>query len=637
MTTSNTPKTPIKKPQNKAKTKKKDDATKESAKAALNSTSFTNDSKPISIYENGKPYTLNVDQVSTYDKNTRIVKNEEYDALYASIKAKGFNQGALDVTQRPGDDPMNVFLKSGGNTTFSILKELYEETGDKKYYSFIGIYHDWTSESDCIIEHLKENVKGTPTFIDTAIGVNQFRIEKQAELNTSLNDKDLLISMNNEGYSKVNNKTLILINFVIDTMWPICPELLKSGLSANKIKDIVKLEKEASTLHVEIFPDLKPADWNKKFIKALEIQEKRCIADEVYDYKELYYSVIDTFEKDDYVKRNRIDLFLDDRINNKKGQAYDPDLLAEEQVKDNTKDEVSSKLSTNTPPEGTQESSTTTIKNTVSQNTVIVDEGDNDDDLSLGDNYSPPLNDDDSVSDSNELIAAKTSTPLNPDNLVISPASAHQIDRGEWTPENRDEGFSIFSDFPITCADTKEVAPLPTSISELRQIMFNKAVIFQRYIRIPVTIVPIDSGVGFVLNKIPDPQTLQVGINLDERDNPRTKLYHKNYIGWWLLLGFTDMLKLNHLRQFDIIEKYQVEGNLKDALMDPMQSYAHIMDLDLSRGITHSATADVAPLFLSDATPKELQLFFELSLTYNTLMRATRADIWSTTGRGVAL
>lgn len=611
---------------------KEDEKTKASIKKAINSKAAGKVVAPP-IFENGKPYTLNVDQVSTYDKNTRIVKNEEYDALYASIKAKGFNQGALDVTQRPGDDPLNVFLKSGGNTTFSILKTLYEETGDKKYYSFIGIYHDWTSESDCIIEHLKENVKGTPTFIDTAIGVNQFRIEKQAELGSSLNDKDLLISMANEGYSKVNNKTLILINFVIEIMWPICPELLKSGISANKIKDIVKLEKEGAALHAEIYTELKPADWKRKFIQALEVQESRCISGEEYEYKQLYYSVIDTLEENNQAKRNRISSFLDQRINNKKGLAYDPDLL------DDTDQTIinlpGNNPSVKKPPEDKKPPSST-VKNTVSETVIIGDgEGENPSTSGITPNESLSQNDDESLA--NDLIAAKSTTILNTDNFDVSSPSAHQIDRGEWTPENRDEGSSIFTGLPISCVDTKEVAPLPTAINELRQIIFNKAMIFQRYIRIPVTIVPIDSGVGFVLNKIPDPQTLQVGINLDERDNPRTKLYHKNYIGWWLLLGFTDMLQLNHLRQFDIINKYQVEGNLKEVLLQPMEDYASIMDLHLSRGITHSTTADFAPLFLSDATPKELQLFFELSLAYNTLMRATNADIWSTTGRGIAL
>ena len=604
--------------------------TKDNIKKAINSKAEGKVVAPP-LFENGKPYTLNVDQVSTYDKNTRIVKNEEYDALYASIEAKGFNQGALDVTQRPGDNPMHVFLKSGGNTTFSILKELYEKTGDKKYYSFIGIYHDWTSESDCIIEHLKENVKGTPTFIDTAIGVNQFRIEKQAELGVPLSDNELIETMAKEGYSKINKTTLSHINFAIETMWPVCPEILKSGISARKVIDIIKLEKEGASLHAEMYTELKPADWKRKFIQALEVQESRCISGEEYEYKQLYYSVIDTLENDQ-VKRNRINILLDQRINNKKGQAYDPELL------DDTEQTIinlsGNKPPVNSPPEDKKPPSSSSTKNPISETTII---GDGEEDLSSGTTPDESDSRNDESHNNNELIAAKTTTALNTDVFDIKHSSAHQVDHGEWTPENKDHESSLFSDICISCSDSKDVAPLPTAVNELRQIMFKKAELFQKYLRIPVTIVPIDSGTGFVLNKYPDAQLLQACINLNEHDNPRTKLYHKNYIGWWLLLGFTDMLQLNHLREFDIINKYQVDGNLKEVLLQKMASYSSIMELDLINGIEHSTSADVAPLFLSDATPKELQLFIELQLTYNKLMRLTNADIWSTTGRGVAL
>ncbi len=614
-----------------ASKQKNEEQTKASIKKAINSKT-EGKVAASAIFEDGKAYTLNVEQASIYDKNTRVVKNKKYDEIYASIKANGFNQGALDVTQRPDEDPLKVIIEAGGNTSFSILKKLYEETGNKKHYEFIAIYHNWKSESNCIIKHLKENIKGTPYFIDTAIGVNQFRIEKQAELGTPLADIDLLSAMVEEGYETVNRATLSHINFVIETMWPICPELLKTGISARKVIDIIKLEKEGAALHAEIYTELKPADWKRKFIQALEVQESRCISGEEYEYKQLYYSVIDTLENDQ-VKRNRINNLLDQRINNKKGQAYDPELL------DDTEQPIiglpGNKAAGSNPPEDKKPPSSSSTKNTISETIVIGD----DEDLSSGttSDDSVSQNDDDSGLNSNDLIAAKTGTIHTTDNQVINSPSAHQIDHGEWTPENKDHDSSLFSDIPISCSDSKDVAPLPTAVNELRQIMFKKAELFQKYLRIPVTIVPIDSGTGFVLNKYPEAQLLQACINLNEHDNPRTKLYHKNYIGWWLLLGFTDMLQLNHLRQFDIINKYQVEGNLKVVLLQKMASYSSIMELDLINGIEHSTSADVAPLFLSDATPKELQLFIELQLTYNKLMRLTNADIWSTTGRGIAL
>ena len=200
----------------------------------------------------------------------------------------------------------------------------------------------------------------------------------------------------------------------------------------------------------------------------------------------------------------------------------------------------------------------------------------------------------------------------------------------------KDSNSSIFNDIHISCSDIREYAPLPDSASELRQIMFDKSFYFGAYMGIANDIHPINSGAGFVLSKIPEDVDMRMVSISTSAKNPRTGFFHKHYIAWWILLGFTDMLQLNHLRNFALIEKYQVKGTLKDALLEPLESYVTPVYLDLNNGAHHSLTVDLAPLFFSDASPKEIQLFFELTLTYNRLMKVTNHDIWGSTGRGLA-
>jgi len=71
--------------------------------------------RSLALYKDGQVLTLNIDQVSTYDKNPRIHRNAEYDSIYESIKANGL-EDSLSVSQRPGADHLSFFLIRGGNT-----------------------------------------------------------------------------------------------------------------------------------------------------------------------------------------------------------------------------------------------------------------------------------------------------------------------------------------------------------------------------------------------------------------------------------------------------------------------------------------------------------------------------------------
>jgi len=630
------------------------------------------DIKPLTMYEDGKPYTLNIDQIDLYDKNPRITKNPEYDAIYASLKADGFNKGALDVTQRPDDDPLKVFVKGGGNTTLSILKNLYEETGDNKYFTVTVIYRNWVSEYDCLASHHKENhLRGGQKYIEDALAILQMKEILEKETDTNLSDNEFLDRLKETSIPGINKPALTRMRFTVERLWPVCPEILKSGLTDNKIRAITKLEKHASTLHDEYFSDESPDDWDNKFNQALAFAENNFLQSGIFDYKELYYAVLDQLENDQ-VKRNRLDFILDGLIKNKKNPSLDPDLLVDDNssltnnstkrpLSQTTKTHKSTDLkdeppSSSTPPASSQQQPNNTNSSVQHrQNNTTQDTNDNGQDIDLS-KYPIGYGDTEMLVSPGQqeinrllrgeqydsgLVAAKST--VNTDGIILHKASAHQIGR-QWDTFQMNHDDSVFNEMPISCHDVREYAPLPEEVNELRQIMFDKAYYFAMYANNTISdplfrISPIDSGAGFVLDDLPNIERLHRRLkNPSSNDvNPRTEQNHKISIAWWVLLGFTDMVQLNHLQQFELINKYQPNGQLKDILLHPMTDYFSPIQIEIQEQLFHSVIPDLITLFVGDATSKQLQLFIELQLTFNRLMKATNQDIWSSTGRGVEL
>ena len=83
---------------------------------------------------------LDVGEIALYDHNPRHTANPKFDVIKASIRAHGMDQ-PLVVTQRPGEVAYRVY--AGGNTRLSILKALYEETGDARFSRVPCVVRAW--------------------------------------------------------------------------------------------------------------------------------------------------------------------------------------------------------------------------------------------------------------------------------------------------------------------------------------------------------------------------------------------------------------------------------------------------------------------------------------------------------------
>jgi len=592
----------------------------------------------LALYKEGQVLTLNIEQVSTYDKNPRIHENAEYDSIYESIKANGL-EDSLSVSQRPGDDHLRFFLIRGGNTRLTILKALYEETGDKKYYEFSARFKNWESDSVAVIGHLRENdARGDYIFIDRALGIRQAKIELQAETGEALSDRGLIKALSNHGY-KVSRADLMRMNYAVDVLHPILPKLLATGLGPRHIDTIKKLDKKAGDLFQEMFPDSEPKDWKSNFSKALAQQEKNHISDdEPFSYQGLYDGILDTLSENNHLNANRLAFLLDERLNgNKKAQPFNPEILKDPEVEK----EVSPTFNT----------SIDTSLSDVSVSDIHPEDQSNKDNLinpppiqnkSKEVATTPPFNSDNDVDDVNSQETTDQTESHN-DTVILEPTitkksqyiyddpSQHLVHSNWMYPEEANHNFSIFQDMPLTCEDRIEAAPLPDKAEELREILFYKAFFFKHYMQVPSRVEKIDSGAGFALNKIPDDSGMKLIFDNPKDNKTRTGKTTKHYIGWWILLGFSDLLHQSLSGNFNIIKQYQPEGNLKDYLLTPKENRLDTIDLVYNQQMAFGYLSDLAPLFTSYASPKELQLFIEMMLIHNRLMRVTNHEIWGDT------
>lgn len=599
-------------------------------KAELNVTDL-GERRSLALYKDGQVLTLNIDQVSTYDKNPRIQKNAEYDSIYESIKANGL-EDSFSVSQRPDDDHLSFFLIRGGNTRLAILKELYKETGDKKYYEFNAHFKEWKSESVAVIGHLRENdARGDYVFIDRALGIRQAKIELQAETGEKVSDKGLIRILCDQGY-KLSGPDLRRMNYAVDTLYLACPKLLGENIGPRKIDDIKKLDKKSSDLFNEIFPDSKPNEWNDLFSEALTKQEEKYNSDgELFSYQSLYDAVLNILSKNNQLTANRLAFLLDERLSGSKNpQQINPDILSDNEEPNEAPLASASPNPISPPPDFSGINT-----NTQTNNSSFVEPPNNNDNLKESITNQTP----DIECQNGPFEAKKVGSPqdykenieptiIEGSQYIYDNPSQHLVHSNWMYPEEANHEFSIFQDMPLTCKDRIEAAPLPDNADELREILFYKAFFFKHYMHVPSKIEQIKSGAGFTVDKIPNEQGMRLVFDNPKDSQTRINKTTKHYIGWWLLIGFSDLLHQSLIGNFEIIKKYQPEGNLKDYLLTPKDDRLDTIDLVYNHQMAFSYISELTPLFTSYASPKELQLFIEMTLIHNRLMRITDHDIW---------
>jgi len=183
---------------------------------------------------------LEIDRIEPYEHNPRKERNPLYNEIKDSIRAQGGLNNPLTITRRPGDT--HYIVESGGNTRLQILKELWRETADDRFFRIHCLFRPWVSESHVLTAHLIENDKrGELTFIDKALGVRELRLVLESERGETFSQRQLVDALRERGYA-LDQSTISRMDYAVDVLLPVIPETLRSGMGAPQIRRIRRLE-----------------------------------------------------------------------------------------------------------------------------------------------------------------------------------------------------------------------------------------------------------------------------------------------------------------------------------------------------------------------------------------------------------
>lgn len=177
------------------------------------------DTKPQQQPLGGMYMNVPVADIDFFEKNPRKHRDEEsYAQIKASIRAMGV-QHPVHITQRPGSN--RYVLAQGGNTRLQIVKELWEETSDKRWASIPCIFVEYVDEQTIHIQHLIENEQRQEMcFWDKAQAYSEIREIFQGSVGKEISQRQIVTVFATHGLS-VSQGLLSLLFFANDKLQPL--------------------------------------------------------------------------------------------------------------------------------------------------------------------------------------------------------------------------------------------------------------------------------------------------------------------------------------------------------------------------------------------------------------------------------
>lgn len=145
------------------------------------------------------PVLATLDEVLPYEPDPRLTKNPRYDEIKASIRERGLD-APIPITRRPGAE--HYIPRSGGNTRLAIMRDLWSETRNEKFFRFWCLFRQWPQRGDIVAltGHLAENeLHSNLTFIERALGVDKDRELYEQETGKSISQSELARRLKADG------------------------------------------------------------------------------------------------------------------------------------------------------------------------------------------------------------------------------------------------------------------------------------------------------------------------------------------------------------------------------------------------------------------------------------------------------
>lgn len=183
---------------------------------------------------------VTLDDLVPYDKNPRRKRNPLYDDIKASIRARGLDDPP-DITRRPdGGEDAPYMMRRGGNTRLAILRELYEETGDRRFFSIKCMFHPWVDEIDALVGHLIENdLRGGMILRDRGYAARDWMAMMPEEQKGSLSKTAK--TMSELGW-KIDQSNLGILLYAVNELDQFIPTTLEEGAGRPLVKELRTLQ-----------------------------------------------------------------------------------------------------------------------------------------------------------------------------------------------------------------------------------------------------------------------------------------------------------------------------------------------------------------------------------------------------------
>ncbi|MFZ5593679.1 MAG: ParB family protein [Pseudomonadota bacterium] len=185
------------------------------------------------------PMVVEIERVRPYDGNIRLVRNPRYDDIRHRILTLG-QEGELPITRRPGAE--HFMIAKGGNTRWEIMHGLWQ-AGDGRFRTVHCRYYPWTCESDVLAAHLAENeVRGENIFIEKALALQNLRLQWVREIGAPLSGREFERQLRESAGLSYHRRDISRFEYAAETLYPLIPEALCSGLGPRQTDQIKKLE-----------------------------------------------------------------------------------------------------------------------------------------------------------------------------------------------------------------------------------------------------------------------------------------------------------------------------------------------------------------------------------------------------------
>lgn len=188
------------------------------------------------------PMVVTLDDLHPYELDPRLTRNPLYEELKASIRERGLD-APPPITRRPGAE--HFIIRNGGNTRLAILRELWSETKDERYFRIPCLFRPWPERGEIVAltGHLAENeLHGSLTFIERALGVEKARELYEQESGKTLSQSELARRLSTDGYP-IQQSHISRMQDTVRYLLPTIPNVLYNGLGRHQVERLAVLRK----------------------------------------------------------------------------------------------------------------------------------------------------------------------------------------------------------------------------------------------------------------------------------------------------------------------------------------------------------------------------------------------------------